>query len=113
MMHIALEPKRDARTENVALNHREFAERRVELRSTPRLVVLGTHNACNAKCIFCLESRYSRLDLQLYKDCLRAKMGNYIKNAEKVTFTGGGEILGIPGIEEFLDYINETIPDVE
>jgi MoaA/NifB/PqqE/SkfB family radical SAM enzyme len=113
MMDITVESKRDARTENVALNRQEFAERKLELRSTPRLVVLGTHNACNAKCIFCLESRYSRFDLQLYKDFFESKMGTYIKNAEKVTFTGWGEILWIPGIEEFLDYINETIPDVE
>ncbi|MFI5350536.1 MAG: SPASM domain-containing protein, partial [Elusimicrobiota bacterium] len=60
-----------------------------------------------------LESRYSRFDLQLYKDFFESKMGNYIRNAEKVTFTGWGEILWIPGIEEFLDYINETIPEVE
>jgi MoaA/NifB/PqqE/SkfB family radical SAM enzyme len=112
-MEVPVESKQDLRTENVALNAREFAERAIELRSTPRLVVLGTHNACNAKCIFCLESRYSRFDLQLYKDFFESKMGNYIKNAEKVTFTGWGEILWIPGIEEFLDYINETIPDVE
>jgi MoaA/NifB/PqqE/SkfB family radical SAM enzyme len=112
-MDATLESPRDSRAENVALNGREFAERRLELRSTPRLVVLGTHNACNAKCIFCLESRYSRFDLQLYKDFFESRMGNYIKNAEKVTFTGWGEILWIPGIEEFLDYINETIPEVE
>lgn len=108
-----VENVRDARNENVALNHREFEERKLELRSTPRLVVLGTHNACNAKCVFCLESNYSRFNLQIYKDFFEAKMGPYIKNAEKVTFTGWGEILWIPGIEEFLDYINETIPDVE
>jgi MoaA/NifB/PqqE/SkfB family radical SAM enzyme len=112
-MDLDVKTQRDARNENVALNHREFAERKIELRSTPRLVVLGTHNACNAKCVFCLESSYSRFNLQLYKDFFEAKMGPYIKNAEKVTFTGWGEILWIPGIEEFLDYINETIPNVE
>lgn len=108
----APEAASDPRTDNVALNDLEFAERRLELRSTPRSVVLGTHNSCNAKCIFCLESRFNRFDLQLYKDFFESKMGNYIRNAEQVTFTGWGEILWIPGIEEFLDYINETIPDV-
>ena len=112
-MEVSVESKSNSRKENVELNNLEFAERKVEMRSTPRLVVLGTHNACNAKCIFCLESRYSRFDLQLYKDFFESKMGNYIRNAEKVTFTGWGEILWIPGIEEFLDYINETIPEVE
>jgi MoaA/NifB/PqqE/SkfB family radical SAM enzyme len=100
------------RAENVALNDLEFAERRLVMRSTPRSVVLGTHNSCNAKCIFCLESRFDRFDLQLYKDFFESKMGGYIRNAHRVTFTGWGELLWIPGIEEFLDYINETIPDV-
>jgi MoaA/NifB/PqqE/SkfB family radical SAM enzyme len=113
LMNLKVGEAPGSRVDNVALNNLEFAERKIELRSTPRLVVLGTHNACNAKCIFCLESRYSRFDLQLYKDFFESKMGSYIRNAEKVTFTGWGEILWIPGIEEFLDYINETIPDVE
>ncbi|MFI5347968.1 MAG: radical SAM/SPASM domain-containing protein [Elusimicrobiota bacterium] len=93
------------------LNNAEFERREITLKSTPRLVTLGTHNSCNAKCIFCLEGRYDRFSLELYKNFFEAKMGRYIKNAEKVTFTGFGEILWVPGIEEFLDHINETLPD--
>lgn len=109
-MDITVEPT-DARDANIGLNNREFADRRLELASTPRLVTLGTHNACNAKCVFCLEGSYSRFSLDLYKEFFEARMGKYIHQAEKVTFTGFGEILWIPGIEEFLDYINATIPD--
>ncbi len=110
-MDVSIETKPIGREANVRLNNEEFQARRLELASTPRLVTLGTHNACNAKCVFCLEGSYSRFSLQIYKDFFEARMGRYIKNAEKVTFTGFGEILWVPGIEEFLDYINETIPE--
>jgi MoaA/NifB/PqqE/SkfB family radical SAM enzyme len=98
---------------NVKLNLREFAEGQELLASTPRHVTLGTHNACNAKCIFCLEGAYARFNLALYKDFFEAKAGHFIRAAESVTFTGFGEILWVPGIEEFLDHINETLPNVK
>ncbi|MFI5350847.1 MAG: radical SAM/SPASM domain-containing protein, partial [Elusimicrobiota bacterium] len=101
------------RSPNVELNLREFADGQDLLASTPRHVTLGTHNACNAKCIFCLEGAYTRFNLALYKDFFEAKMGHYIRAAESVTFTGFGEILWVPGIEEFLDHINETLPNVK
>jgi len=101
----------DARDVNISLNNKEFESRAITLESTPRLVTLGTHNSCNAKCVFCLEGSYQRFSLELYKKYFEAKMLPYIKNAEKVTFTGFGEVLWVPGIEEFLDYINETIPN--
>ncbi|MBI3547477.1 MAG: radical SAM protein [Elusimicrobia bacterium] len=98
---------------NVALNQQEFESRKEKLFSTPRYVTLGTHNACNAKCVFCLEGKYSRFTLDLYKNFFEKRMGRFIRSAEKVTFTGFGEILWVPGIEEFLDYINETLPETE
>lgn len=110
-MGISTKERQESRAENIELNNREFLDRALELKSWPRLVTLGTHNSCNAKCIFCLEGNYQRFSLQLYKDFFEAKMGPYIRNAEKVTFTGFGEILWVPGIEDFLDYINETLPD--
>ncbi|HVA65850.1 MAG TPA: radical SAM protein [Elusimicrobiota bacterium] len=101
------------RAANIALNGDEFNGRKEVLSSTPSLVTLGTHNACNAKCVFCLEGSYSRFSLDIYKKFFEAKMGHFIRQADRVTFTGFGEILWIPGIEEFLDYINETLPDAE
>lgn len=106
-------PKYSRRELNVALNESEFQARKIKLFSTPRYVTLGTHNACNAKCVFCLEGKYDRFTLAQYKEFFERRMGHYIKNAEKVTFTGFGEILWVPGIEEILDYLNETIPDTE
>jgi len=108
-----LQSRSTKRALNVALNYREFEQRKDKLFSTPRLVTLGTHNACNAKCVFCLEGKYSRFSLDLYKNFFEARMGHFIRGAEKVTFTGFGEILWVPGIEEFLDYINETLPETE
>ena len=98
---------------NSALNHQEFQAGVERAASTPRHVTLGTHNACNAKCIFCLEGSYTRFSLELYKNFFESKMGHFIRNAESVTFTGFGEILWVPEIEKFLDYINETLPNTK
>ena len=80
--------------------------------SSPRMVTLGAHNSCNAACIFCLEGRYTRFSLDLYKNFFEKKMGHMIRQAEKVTFTGFGEVLWLPDVEDFLDHLNKTIPDV-
>lgn len=96
---------------NAELNRREHEEGHVWLSSTPREITLGTHNACNAKCVFCLEGRYSRFSLELYKEFFEAKLGHYLSRAETVTFTGFGELLWVPGIEEFLDHVNRSLPD--
>lgn len=95
---------------NLDLNQAEFREGAEALASTAPLVTLGTHNACNAKCIFCLEGNYSKFSLPIYKDFFEAKMGRFLANAEQVTFTGFGETLLLPDIEEFLDHINATLP---
>jgi MoaA/NifB/PqqE/SkfB family radical SAM enzyme len=99
------------REESYGLNVRELEQRRETLSSTPRLVTLGTHNSCNAKCVFCLEGQYPRFDLPLYKRFFEGKMGHFIRQAEKVTFTGFGEVLWVPDAVPFLDYLNETIPE--
>lgn len=98
---------------NIRQNLREFESGNTRLGSTPRLVTLGAHNSCNAQCIFCLEGKYERFTLKLYRDFFENRMGHFIRQAEKVTFTGFGEILWIPGVEEFLGYLNETIPETE
>lgn len=111
---MTIRPRFSLRKLNIALNQKEFEEKKGKLFSTPRLVTLGAHNACNAGCIFCLkEENYPRFDLKIYKELFDARMGHFIRNAEKVTFTGFGEVLLIPGIENFLDYINKTLPETE
>lgn len=103
-------PKRTLREINGELNQAEFEAGVERAASTPRHITLGTHNACNAKCVFCLEGSYTRFSLALYKEFFEGKMGHFIRNAESLTFTGFGEILWVPEIEHFLDYINETLP---
>ena len=105
--------RRDAKEANVALNAAEYEAGAETMRSTPREITLGTHNACNAKCVFCLEGSYSRFNLELYKEFFEANMGRYLRGADSVTFTGFGEILWVPGIETFLDHINLTLPDTK
>lgn len=99
------------REESVARNLAELSARRTVLTAPPRLVTFGTHNSCNAKCVFCLEGEYPRFDLPLYKRFFEGKMGHFIRQAEKATFTGFGEVLWVPDAAAFLDYLNETIPE--
>lgn len=103
--------RRLPREESMRLNISELRERKSALTAPPRLLTLGTHNSCNAKCVFCLEGRYVRSSLRLYKSFFEGKMGHFIRQAEKVTFTGFGEVLWLPDTREFLDYLNETIPE--
>lgn len=103
--------RRLPREESMALNRRELSERKTALSAPPRLVTLGTHNACNARCVFCPPSTFPRFDLGIYKDFFEGKMGHFIRQAEKVTFTGFGEVLLLPDAEDLLDYLNETIPE--
>jgi MoaA/NifB/PqqE/SkfB family radical SAM enzyme len=98
---------------NGDLNQKEFTRGVERAASTPRHITLGTHNACNAKCVFCLEGNYTRFSLELYREFFEGKMGHYLRNAESLTFTGFGELLWVPGIEKFLDYINETLPNTK
>ncbi len=97
---------------NLTLNRLEFEKRKVVLASTPEVVNIGAHNHCNAKCIWCLSGDYKVFELSLYKDFFEAKLGPVIRTSRHVSFVGFGEILWLPGIEQFLEYLNQSIPDV-
>ncbi len=98
---------------NMVLNQRETAAGEQRLRSTPVLVTLGAHQACNARCIFCPEGDYPRFTLETYRDFFEVRMGSFLRNAQKITFTGFGELLLMPKAEAFLDYINRSLPETE
>ncbi len=97
---------------NISLNRVEFERRKPVLASTPEVVTIGAHNRCNAKCVWCLEGDYKVFNLDLYREFFEKKLGHVIRSARHVSFVGFGEILWLPRVEQFLDYVNETIPDV-
>jgi len=103
--------KRLPREESIELNREELEARLERLSAPPRLLTLGTHNACNARCLFCPPNSFPRFDLGIYKDFFEGRMGHFIRQAEKVTFTGYGEVLLTPDAGELLDYLNRTIPE--
>lgn len=96
---------------NTALNLYEGRNGKTILQSTPQYVTIGTHYRCNADCVFCLGGDYPHFTLQIYKDLFEKKMGHVLRNANHVGFCGFGETLLMPGIEEFLDHLNATLPD--
>jgi len=97
---------------NLSLNKLEFTKRKIKLDSTPEVVAVGAHNKCNGRCIFCTHDNFPPFDFDVYKDFFERKIGRVIRNARHVSFVGFGEVLLLPKVEEFLDYLNDTIPEV-
>lgn len=97
---------------NKSLNDNEYSAQQVKLQSTPPNLILCTNYKCNMKCVFCLERGDDPdFSFDIYRNIFEKKLGNIITKANYVFYTGWGEVLLIPGIEEFLDYLNSNIPD--
>ena len=101
-----------AREKSILLNNFEYELGKVSLGSTPEGVGIGAHYSCNAKCVFCLGGKHRVFSLQRYKDFFEQKMGHVISRARYLNLCGFGELLLMPGIEEFIDYVNNRIPAV-
>jgi radical SAM superfamily enzyme YgiQ (UPF0313 family)/MoaA/NifB/PqqE/SkfB family radical SAM enzyme len=100
-----------ARERNLRLNDEDYAGRKTALASTPRFVTIGAHMACNARCVFCQQDDLPRFSPEVYADFLEPRLGRFLRQAEKISFVGFGELLLMPGIEGFLDRVNKTLPD--
>lgn len=100
------------REKNLLLNDFEYAMGKITLESTPEGVGIGAHYLCNAKCIFCLGGKPKLFSLERYKAFFEPRLGSVISKARYVNFCGFGELLLMPGIEKFLDYVNEKIPHI-
>lgn len=98
---------------NKTLNDIEYFSRKVKLESTPPNIILSTSYKCNMKCIFCLpRTNDPDFSMDIYQNLFRKRLGDPIKKANQVQFTGWGEIFLLLGIEEFLDYLNNNMPEV-
>lgn len=97
---------------NIALNDAEYASRKIILESKPQGVGIGAHYGCNANCIFCLGGEHKNFSLESYKNFFERKLSSILSSAEYINLCGFGELLLMPQIEEFLDYINQKMPHV-
>ncbi|MFH1640423.1 MAG: SPASM domain-containing protein [Candidatus Omnitrophota bacterium] len=98
------------REKNILLNDFEYALGKITLQSTPEGVGIGAHYLCNAQCIFCLGGKHPPFSPERYKNFFEQKLGFVIDKARYVNLCGFGELLLMPGIERFLDYLNDRIP---
>ncbi|MBU1125252.1 MAG: radical SAM protein [Candidatus Omnitrophica bacterium] len=98
--------------DNIRLNQEEFDAARGTLSSTPEGIGIGAHYRCNGQCVFCLGGKEDFFSLRRYQEFFEPKLGEAIRHARYVNFCGFGELLFLPEIEEFLSYVNATIPQV-
>ncbi|NLB35264.1 MAG: hypothetical protein GX817_05560 [Elusimicrobia bacterium] len=88
-------------------------KRNIILSETPSYITIGAHYKCNADCIFCLGGDYPDFSLEFYKSFFEKKLLDVMRAADHVGFCGMGEVLLMPKLLEFLDYVNrESLPDV-
>lgn len=99
------------REKNILLNDFEYSLGKISLESTPEGVGIGAHYYCNAKCAFCLGGKPKLFSLERYKEFFEPRLSTIISKARYVSFCGFGELLLMPGIEKFLEYINCRIPN--
>ncbi|MCM8757778.1 MAG: glycosyltransferase, partial [Candidatus Omnitrophica bacterium] len=97
--------------ENINLNDEEYNQGKIVLESFPEGIGIGAHYNCNANCIFCFkEDSHINFNLEIYKNFFEEKLNDALYRAKFINFCGFGELLLMPRIEEFLDYINFKIP---
>lgn len=99
------------REKNLLLNDFEYSLGKISLESTPEGVGIGAHYNCNAKCAFCLGGKFKLFSLERYREFFEPRLNPIISKARYVSLCGFGELLLMPGIEKFLDYINGKIPN--
>ena len=100
-------PESDNLKPNSELNNLEFENKKCILGSTPQGITLGTNSECNAKCVFCLEGKYRSFSLDLYRNYFEPRLEYMLNRADYLSFCGMGEVLLIPEIENFLEYLNK------
>jgi MoaA/NifB/PqqE/SkfB family radical SAM enzyme len=105
-------PALSLRKKSLLLNDLEYNLGKLHLDSTPEGVGIGAHYNCNAKCIFCLGGKPKLFSLQRYKEFFEPRLKPLLLRARYANFCGFGELLLMPDIAEFLDYINQSIPEV-
>ncbi|MFA5163747.1 MAG: radical SAM protein [Patescibacteria group bacterium] len=99
-----------ARNKNLLLNDFEYATGKIALESSPEGIGIGTHYACNGKCVFCLGGKPRIFSLERYREFFEPRLENVLSRASYVSFCGFGELFLMPRVEEFMDYVNKKIP---
>ncbi|NQT75663.1 MAG: glycosyltransferase [Candidatus Omnitrophica bacterium] len=95
---------------NSSLNEREYRLGKIDLESTPQGIGIGAHWKCDANCVFCLGGHPRLFDLNTYNQFFERRLFNVLPKAEFINLCGFGELLLMPRCDEFLDYMNKSLP---
>ena len=96
--------------ENSRFNEQEYQAGKIDLESTPRGIGIGAHWRCDADCIFCLGGYPRLFDLHTYSQFFEKRLSRILPRADFINLCGFGELLLMPNCQEFLSYINKTLP---
>ncbi len=105
-------PLLSAREKSLLFNDFEYNVGKIYLESTPEGVGIGAHYNCNAKCIFCLGGKPKLFSLERFREFFEPRLGRIISNARFINFCGFGELLLMPDIAKFLEYVNQGYPEL-
>jgi radical SAM superfamily enzyme YgiQ (UPF0313 family)/MoaA/NifB/PqqE/SkfB family radical SAM enzyme len=96
---------------NSKQNDREFGGGKLILESFPKLFFFEINGPCNSHCAFCPRSQnYELFNMRNYRTRFEDKLSIYLSKAEKITFSGWGELLLLPDAKEILEYFDENYP---
>jgi len=100
--------------ENIALNNKEWEEKKTILSSTPQRIFLQINAVCNADCIFCSKGYdYPLFRIDEYREKYGRQITPVLQKAREVILTGSGEFMGLPDAPKIIRYFNEAFPHVE
>jgi len=102
------------REKNSKLNDKEFNDKEIVLKSSPKAIFLQFAGPCNSSCVFCSRGRdYSYFDLSGFKERIESKIAPNLALAEQFILTGSGEFLRLSEWRVILEYFEKRYPCAE
>lgn len=100
---------------NRLLNHLEYQEKKLELKSLPYHIQIGADNRCNLRCGFCLAEAYREVgwvhiqDRKIERNPLEIfqRLTSYMPYWKFLSLTGPGESLLNPKLPEILSLVRK------
>jgi MoaA/NifB/PqqE/SkfB family radical SAM enzyme len=99
---------------NSQLNDEEYQTKKILLKSSPREFIFQVNSPSYSNSVFSPSKQsYEPFDLELFRRRFEERIFYYVARADSVIFSGSGEFLLFPDIENILDYFDDNFPHIE